>query len=136
MMEEGWKDSGKGDITAVASEEPAIDVDQSPPSPEQEPRLQFHEQRSESPATEAVQLDSQSEGSRRESDSHSHACVTVSPPASPGRVCHIHISPLVGSQTRRGRPSLRENSTRMEVSMQTRNAIRSFIISVKRASKE
>ena len=114
MMEEGWEDSGNEDIAAAASEEPAIDVDQPPPSPEQEHRLQFHEQRSESPATEAVMLDSQSEGSRRESDSHSHACVTVSPPASPGRLCRIHLPPLVVSQARREGPSLRDYSTRMK----------------------
>ena len=92
-MEEGWKDSGNEDITAAAGEEAAIDVD-----PEQEHRLQFYEQRSESLATEAVLLDSQSEGSRGESDSHSHACVTVSPPGTPGRLCRIYVPLLVVSQ--------------------------------------
>ena len=113
MMEEGSY-SGNENVTAAASEEPAIDVDQPPPSPEQEHRLQFHEQRSESLATEAVLLDSQSEGSRGESDSHSHACVTVSPPASPGRLCRIYVLPLVVSQAGREGPGLRDYSTRMK----------------------
>ena len=114
MMEEGWKDSGNEDITAAAGEEAAIDVDQPPPSPEQEHRLQFCEQRSEPLATEAVLLDSQSEGSRGESDSHSHACVTVSPPGTPGRLCPMYVPPLVVSQAGREGAGLRDYSTRMK----------------------
>ena len=114
MMEEGGKDSGNEDITAAASEEAAIDVDQPPPSPEQEHRLQFHEQQSEPLATEGVLLDSQSEGSRGESDSHSHACVTVSPPVTPGRLCRIYVPPSVVSRAGREGPGLRDYSTRMK----------------------
>ena len=114
MMEEGGKDSGNEDITAAASEEAAIDVDQPPPSPEQEHRLQFHEQQSEPLATEGVLLDSQSEGSRGESDSHSHACVTVSPPGTPGRPCPIYVPPSVVSRAGREGPGLRDYSTRMK----------------------
>lgn len=113
-MEEGGKDSGNEDITAAASEEAAIDVDQPPPSPEQEHRLQFHEQQSEPLATEGVLLDSQSEGSRGESDSHSHACVTVSPPGTPGRLCRIYVPPSVVSRAGREGPGLRDYSTRMK----------------------
>lgn len=96
-------DAVSDDTTAVPSERPVTDVDLSSPSPEQEHRLEFFDQRFEASPV----LDSQGEEREGESDSHSRTYATASPSDSPGIGHSTIIHDCISTQRRQGMKSCR-----------------------------